>query len=337
MAKTIAGITFSDYPVFLAPMEDVTDPVFRWLCKQYGVDFMFTEFISADGIIHGAKKGLEKLNISNNERPVAIQLYGKNLNALVGAAKIAEQSNPDVIDLNFGCPVKKIATKGAGAGMLRNLPLLYEITEKVAAAVKIPVTVKTRLGWDYKSIVINEIAEKIQNIGAQALTVHARTRVQMYKGVAEWAHIKTLVDNEKINIPIIGNGDIDSAIKAKEAFEKYKVDAIMIGRASIGRPWIFKEIKHYLTTGEILPEPSIKEKVNVAKIHFEKSLDEKFLRRAIVQMRRHYVNYFKGVPGIKPLRIKILQAETPEEVLKTLDEISYNFGDYIVDRSKFTD
>ena len=337
MTKTIANISFSEHPVFLAPMEDVTDPVFRWLCKKYGVDLMFTEFISADGLVHGAKKGFEKLTISDDERPVAIQLYGKNVESLVEAAKIAEQAGPDIIDLNFGCPVKKIATKGAGAGMLRNLPLLYEITEKVASAVKIPVTVKTRLGWDYKSIVINEVAEKVQNLGAQALTIHARTRVQMYKGVAEWAHIKSVVDNEKVKIPIIGNGDIDSAIKAKQAFDKYKVDAIMVGRASIGRPWIFKEIKHYLATGELLPEPSIKEKVEVARIHFEKSLSDKFLRRAIVQMRRHYVNYFKGVPGIKPLRIKVLQADTPEDVFKTLNEIEYNFGDYIVDRTKFTD
>ncbi len=337
MSKTIAGISYDDYPVFLAPMEDVTDPVFRWLCKRYGVDLMFTEFISADGLIHGAKKGFEKLNILDNERPVAIQLYGKNVESLVEAAKIAEEANPEIIDLNFGCPVKKIATKGAGAGMLRNLPLLYEITEKVAKAVKTPVTVKTRLGWDYKSIVINEVAEKIQDIGAQALTIHARTRVQMYKGVAEWAHIHSVVNNEKVKIPIIGNGDIDSAEKAKEAFEKYKVDAIMVGRASIGRPWIFKEIKHYIKTGELLPEPTIKEKVEVARLHFEKSLEGKFLRRAIVQMRRHYVNYFKGVPGIKQLRIKVLQADTPEDVFKTLDEIEYNFGDFVVDRTKFTD
>ncbi len=330
--KKIANIEFNDFPVFLAPMEDVTDPVFRWLCKNYDVDLMYTEFISADGILHGGKKGMRKLLLNAYEKPVGIQLYGKNVEALVEAAKIAEQYNPELIDLNFGCPVKKIATKGAGAGLLRDIPKLLEITEKVVKAVKIPVTVKTRLGWDFDSILIESLAEKIVETGAQALTIHARTRSQIYSGTANWSYIKNITSNPKITIPIIGNGDIDSAIKAKEAFDIYKPDAIMVGRASIGRPWIFKEIKHYFNTGELLPEPSIKEKVEIAKYHFNKSLELKELNAAIVQMRRHYVNYFKGVPGIKPLRIKVLQANTPESVFNTLDEIDYNFGDYIIER-----
>ena len=331
--KKIANIEFDNYPVFLAPMEDVTDPVFRWLCKQYDVDLMYTEFISADGILHGGKKGMRKLNLVDEERPVAIQLYGKNVESLVEAAKIAERSNPELIDLNFGCPVKKIATKGAGAGLLRDIPKLLEITEKVVKAVNLPVTVKTRLGWDFDSIVIEQLAEQLINTGAQALTIHARTRSQIYSGEADWSYIKKVAENPKVTFPIIGNGDIDSAKKAKEAFDLYNPDAIMVGRATIGRPWLIKEIKHYFKTGELLPEPSIKEKVEVAKYHFQKSLELKELRPAIVQMRRHYVNYFKGAPGIKPLRIKVLQANTPEDVYNTLDEIVYNFGDFVLDRN----
>jgi len=327
----IGNIEFGDYPVFLAPMENVTDPVFRLLCKQYEVDLMYTEFISADGIIHGGKKGLQKLILSDIERPVAIQLYGKNIDSLVEAAKIAEQSNPEIIDLNFGCPVRKIANKGAGSGLLRDLPLLLEITEKVVKAVKTPVTVKTRLGWDSKEIVIEELDEKLLNTGMQALTLHGRTKSQLYGGKADWSYTGKLTANPKLTYPIIGNGDINTAEDAKYVFDTYKPDAIMVGRSSIGRPWVFKEIKHYLKTGEVLPEPSVKEKVEIARFHFEKSLEMKPFRAAIVQMRRHYVNYFKGIPGIKPLRLKILTANTPEEVHTALTEIDYNFGDIITE------
>ena len=312
-------------------MENVTDPVFRLLCKQYEVDLMYTEFISADGIIHGGKKGLQKLILSDEERPVAIQLYGRHVDSLVEAAKIAEQSNPEIIDLNFGCPVRKIANKGAGSGLLRDLPLLLEITEKVVKAVKTPVTVKTRLGWDMQEIVIEGLAEQLLDTGMQALTLHGRTKSQLYSGRADWSYTGKLTSNPKLTYPIIGNGDINTAEDAKYVFDTYKPDAIMIGRSSIGRPWIFKEIKHYLKTGEVLPEPTVKEKVEIARFHFEKSLEMKAFRAAIVQMRRHYVNYFKGIPGIKPLRLKILTANTPEEVHTALTEIDYNFGDVVTD------
>ena len=292
---------------------------------------MYTEFISADGIIHGGKKGLQKLILSDEERPVAIQLYGRHVDSLVEAAKIAEQSNPEIIDLNFGCPVRKIANKGAGSGLLRDLPLLLEITEKVVKAVKTPVTVKTRLGWDMQEIVIEELAEQLLNTGMQALTLHGRTKSQLYSGRANWEYTGKLTANEKLTYPIIGNGDINTAEDAKYVFDRYKPDAIMVGRSSIGRPWIFKEIKHYLKTGEVLLEPTVKEKVEIARFHFEKSLEMKPFRAAIVQMRRHYVNYFKGIPGIKPLRLKILTADTPEEVHTALTEIDYNFGDIITE------
>ena len=331
MSFKIGNIEFGEYPVFLAPMENVTDPVFRWLCKDFEVDLMYTEFISADGIIHGGKKGLQKLILSDDERPVAIQLYGKNIDSLVEAAKIAEQSNPEIIDLNFGCPVKKIANKGAGSGLLRDLPLLLEITEKVVKAVKTPVTVKTRLGWDSQDIVIEDLAERLLGTGMQALTLHGRTKAQLYGGRANWEYTGRLTANPKLTYPIIGNGDINTAEDAKYVFDTYNPDAIMIGRSSIGRPWIFREIKHYLRTGEILPEPTVKEKVRIARYHFEKSLELKPFRAAIVQMRRHYVNYFKGIPDIKPLRLKILTANTAEEVHKALDEIDYNFADIVTE------
>lgn len=322
----IGKLEFCDKPVFLAPMEDVTDPSFRYMCKKFGADFMFTEFISADGLIRDALKSVQKLNIYDYEHPVGVQIYGHNPDAMEKATILVNNSQADVLDINFGCPVKKIANRGAGAGMMRNLPLMKEITERVVKNSILPVTVKTRLGWDSDSLNIIEIALMLQDCGIQALTIHGRTRAQMYKGQADWTHIGEVKNNSDIKIPIIGNGDIINGKSAAEKFENYNVDAIMIGRASIGKPWIFKEIKHYLRTGEDLPKPGVKELVEYAKEHLEKSVEFKENQRGIYEMRRHFALYFKCIPNFKETRLKLLTAQSTDEIFSILNFINDSFG-----------
>ncbi|MCU0455326.1 MAG: tRNA dihydrouridine synthase DusB [Bacteroidales bacterium] len=310
----IGDISLGDHPLFLAPMEDITDPSFRSICKMNGADFMFTEFISSDGLIRDGHKSVKKLDIFDEERPIGIQLYGHLIEPMVEAALIAEEANPETIDINFGCPVKKIANRGAGAGMLRNLPLMIEMTSAIVRAVKLPVTVKTRIGWDDGSRNIVEVAEMLQDTGIKAITIHGRTRAQLYKGTADWTLIGEVRNNPRMKIPVIGNGDIDGPLKAREMFDRYGVDGIMIGRASVGRPWIFREIRHYLETGELLPEPTAAVKADLALMHLDKSLEYKEGTRAIYEMRRHLSNYFKGLPHFKETRLKLLTTLDVSEI-----------------------
>jgi len=314
--------------LFLAPMEDITDPSFRYLCKMYGADFMYTEFISSDGLIRDGEKSVRKLDIYDFERPIGIQLYGHLTEAMVEAAVIAETAAPELIDINFGCPVKKIANRGAGAGILRNIPLMISMTEAIVKAVKLPVTVKTRLGWDEESKNIVEVAERLQDTGISALTIHGRTRSQLYKGVADWTLIGEVKNNPRMKIPVIGNGDIDSPEKAREMFNRYGVDGIMIGRATVGRPWIFRDIRHYLSTGELLPEPTVSQKAKLALLHLDKSIEFKEGKRAIFEMRRHLSNYFKGLPHFRDTRLKLLTSLEPEEIREIINEISLRWGSY---------
>ena len=324
----IGNTILGEYPLFLAPMEDITDPSFRMICKMNGADFMYTEFVSSDGLIRDGQKSIKKLDIYDFERPIGIQLYGHLIDSMVEAALIAEQAKPELIDINFGCPVKKIANRGAGAGMLRNIPLMIEMTEAIVKAVKLPVTVKTRLGWDEENKSVVDIAEKLQDVGIQALTIHGRTRAQMYKGSADWTLIGEVKNNPKIKIPIIGNGDIDGPERAQEMFDRYGVDGIMIGRATVGRPWIFRDIKHYLKTGEFLPEPSINEKADLAIQHLDKSLEYKEGKRAIFEMRRHLSNYFKGLPHFKETRLKLLTATDVDDIKVIINEIREKWGEF---------
>ena len=327
----IGNILLGENPLFLAPLEDITDPSFRLVCKMNGADFMYTEFISSDGLIREGQKSVRKLDIYDFERPIGIQLYGHLIDAMVEAARIAEEAKPELIDINFGCPVKKIATRGAGAGMLRNIPFMIEMTEAIVKAVKLPVTVKTRLGWDDDSKNIVEIAERLQDVGIQALTIHGRTRAQLYKGTADWTLIGAVKNNQRMKIPIIGNGDIDGPVKAEEMFSKYGVDGIMIGRATVGRPWIFRDIRHYLNSGELLPEPSVNEKTDLALFHLEKSLEFKEGKRAIYEMRRHLSNYFKGLPHFKETRLKLLTTVDVDEIRTIINEIRQKWGDLRTD------
>ncbi len=319
----IANIDLGPRPVLLAPMEDVTDPAFRLMCKQFGADMVYTEFVSADALIRSVSKTEQKLNISDAERPVAIQIYGRDVDTMVQAAKIVEQARPDIIDLNFGCPVKRVAGKGAGAGMLQNIPLMLDITRSVVNAVKTPVTVKTRLGWDANSKIIVTLAEQLQDCGIQALTIHGRTRAQMYTGEADWTLIGETKQNPRIHIPIIGNGDITTPQRAKECFDRYGVDAIMIGRASFGRPWIFKEVKHYLETGEELPPLSAEWRLNVLRQEVVDSVNLLDERRGILHVRRHLAAspLFKGIPNFRETRIRMLRAETEAELFQIFEEI----------------
>ena len=319
----IANIDLGPCPVLLAPMEDVTDPAFRLMCKQFGADMVYTEFVSADALIRSVSKTEQKLNISEAERPVAIQIYGRDVDTMVQAAKIVEQARPDIIDLNFGCPVKRVAGKGAGAGMLQNIPLMLDITRSVVNAVKTPVTVKTRLGWDANSKIIVTLAEQLQDCGIQALTIHGRTRAQMYTGEADWTLIGETKQNPRIHIPIIGNGDITTPQRAKECFDRYGVDAIMIGRASFGRPWIFKEVKHYLETGEELPPLSAEWRLNVLRQEVIDSVNLLDERRGILHVRRHLAAspLFKGIPNFRETRIRMLRAETQAELFQIFEEI----------------
>jgi len=296
-----------------------------------GADFMYTEFVSSDGLIRDGQKSVKKLDIYDFERPIGIQLYGHLIDSMVEAALIAEAASPELIDINFGCPVKKIANRGAGAGMLRNIPLMIEMTKAIVKSVKLPVTVKTRLGWDDDSKHIVEVSEQLQDTGIQSLTIHGRTRAQLYKGNADWTLIGVVKNNPRMKIPIIGNGDIDGPVKAKEMFDKYGVDGIMIGRATVGRPWIFRDIRHYLNTGELLPEPSVNEKADLALLHLDKSLEYKEGKRAIFEMRRHLSNYFKGLPHFKETRLKLLTTADVNEIKKIIEEIRVRWGDFISD------
>lgn len=323
----IREIELGEYPVCLAPMEDVTDPAFRLICKRFGADLVYTEFVSADALIRSIEKTLLKLHINDKERPVAIQIYGKDTDVMVEAAKIVEAAKPDILDINFGCPVKRVAGKGAGAGMLQNIPKMLEITRSVVNAVKIPVTVKTRLGWDDNHKMIVELAEQLQDCGIEALTIHGRTRAQMYTGEADWTLIGKVKENPRMRIPIIGNGDIATPQRAKECFDKYGVDAVMIGRASFGRPWIFKEVKHYLQTGKELPTLSFEWCLNVLRQEVIDSVNLLDERRGILHVRRHLAAspLFKGIPNFRDTRIKMLRAEKVEELFDILDYIKENF------------
>ena len=321
-------------PLFLAPMEDVTDASFRFICKEYGADMMYTEFISSDGLIRDAKKSLAKMVTYGYEAPIGIQIYGNIPEAMVDAARMAERAaeiagghGADLVDINFGCPVNKIARRGAGSGMMREPDKMVEITRMVVDAVKLPVTVKTRLGWDENSKIIVELAERLQDVGIKALTIHGRTRSQMYTGQADWTLIGAVKNNPLIHIPIIGNGDINSAQSAAEAFDRWGVDGIMIGRATYGRPWIFREIRHYLTTGELLPQPSVSERVEIAKQHLLKSVEVKGEKVGVLEMRRHLSNYFKGLPDFKSTRLKLVTLFDIPELLSTLDSIAERWGD----------
>ena len=321
----IGNIEVADFPLLLAPMEDVSDPPFRAVCKENGADLMYTEFISSEGLIRNAAKSVQKLDIYDYERPIGIQIFGDKIDSMRQAAAIAEEAQPEIVDINYGCPVKKVACKGAGAGILLDIPKMQEMTAEIVKQVSLPVTVKTRLGWDDSTIKIVEVAKRLQDVGIKALTIHGRTRQQMYKGVADWTKIAEVKNHPDIHIPIFGNGDIDSPQKAVEYKEKYGVDGIMIGRASIGYPWIFKEIKHYMKTGEILPAPSMDERVDVAKRHLKFSLEWKGERQGIYEMRRHYTNYFRGIPNFKPFRTQLVESEDPQFLFDLLDEIGHTF------------
>ena len=323
----IEGIDLGEQPLLLAPMEDVTDASFRYICKEFGADMMYTEFVSSDGLIRDAKKTLDKLVTYEYEKPIGIQIYGHIPEAMEQAAVIAEGAKPDLIDINFGCPVSKIAGRGAGSGMMRFPDKMVEITKRIVDAVKLPVTVKTRLGWDDESKIIVELAERLQDVGIKALTIHGRTRCQMYKGEADWTLIGKVKENPRMHIPIIGNGDIDSPEKAKEAFDRYGVDGIMIGRATYGRPWIFKEIKHYLQTGSLMAPLTVHEKVELAKRHFAKSVEIKGDRVGVLEMRRHFSCYFKGLDNFKETRLKLVTCNDVEEIYKILDFIDERWGD----------
>jgi len=329
----IDTIQLPDFPLLLAPMEDVSDPPFRAVCKDNGADLMYTEFISSEGLIRDAIKSRQKLDIFDYERPVGIQIFGGDEESLALAAKIVDVTNPDLLDINFGCPVKKVALKGAGAGVLKDVDLMVRLTDAVVRATSLPVTVKTRLGWDDNSKNIEEVAERLQDVGIKALAIHGRTRSQMYKGEADWTLIAKVKNNPRIKIPIFGNGDIDSPQKAKLYKERYGVDGIMIGRAAIGYPWIFREIKHYMQTGELMVPPTIEERITVCKKHLHKSVEWKGPIVGINEMRRHYANYLKGLPGIKEYRNRLVVIKEKEEIDAVLDEIQQAYDGYIIERT----
>ena len=324
---TIGNIDLGEFPLLLAPMEDVSDPPFRRLCKMHGADMLYSEFISSEGLIRDAIKSRQKLDIFDYERPVGIQIFGGDEEAMALSAKIVATVNPDLVDINFGCPVKKVVSKGAGAGVLKDIDLMVRLTKAVVNSTSLPVTVKTRLGWDEHSINIEEVAERLQDVGISALTIHARTRSQMYKGHSDWSYIAKVKNNPRMHIPIFGNGDIDSPEKALEYRNKYGIDGIMIGRAAIGYPWIFNEIKHYFATGELLPSPTIADRVEAAKNHLLWSVEWKGERQGVVEMRRHYANYFKGIPNFKEHRHKLVTLDASQEVVKALDNVLEVLGD----------
>ncbi|MEO6405286.1 MAG: tRNA dihydrouridine synthase DusB [Ferruginibacter sp.] len=329
----IGTIQLPEFPLLLAPMEDVSDPPFRAVCKDNGADLMYSEFISSEGLIRDAIKSRAKLDFSEEERPFGIQIFGGDEDAMAMSARICETVNPDLVDINFGCPVKKVVNKGAGAGVLKNIALMVRLTEAVIKSTTLPVTIKTRLGWDDNTKNIEEVAERMQDIGVQAIAIHGRTRCQLYKGEADWTLIGKVKNNPRIHIPIFGNGDIDSPQKALEYKDRYGIDGIMIGRAAIGYPWIFREIKHFMATGEILPSPTLDERIEVCKKHLHKSVEWKGPIVGINEMRRHYTNYLKGLPGIKEFRYKLVTLPSPEAVFEVLEEISLHYKDYNFERT----
>lgn len=330
----IGNINLKDFPLLLAPMEDVSDPPFRAVCKANGADLMYTEFISSEGLIRDAIKSKQKLDIFDYERPIGIQIFGGDEDAMAMSAKIVEAVSPDLVDINFGCPVKKVVTKGAGAAVLKDIDAMVKLTEAVVRSTSLPVTVKTRLGWDEHSKNIEEVAERLQDVGIKALAIHGRTRAQLYKGVADWALIAKVKNNPRIQIPIFGNGDIDSPGKALEYKNRYGVDGIMIGRAAIGYPWIFNEIKHFVATGDHLSPPTIEQRVDVIRQHLHRSIQWKGLMPGINEMRRHYTNYLKGLPNIKEYRLKLVTVRTEEEISETLNEIIKQYSGYQFERRK---
>jgi len=314
-------------PLILAPMEEVTNPPFRKYCKQFGADWLYSEFVSADALVRSINKTVKKLTIEESERPVTIQIYGRFIDSMVEAARIVESVHPDFIDINFGCPVKRVAAKGAGAGMLRDIPLMVEMARQIVRAVRVPVTAKTRLGWDSDHIIIDEVSERLQDVGISALAIHGRTRAQMYTGSADWTPIARVKANPRIHIPIIGNGDIDSPEAARQAFDRYGVDALMIGRATIGKPWIFRQIKHYLATGEQLPEPSLREQIAIIKEQILLAMEWLDEVRGLLHMRRHMACMFKGLPHFRDLRVQMLQAPNLTALWAIFDQIAARYGD----------
>ncbi len=318
----IGPVELGEFPLLLAPMEDVSDPPFRALCKEHGADMMYTEFISSEGLIRDAAKSRQKLDIYEKERPIGIQIFGSEIESMRRAAEISAASGPDVLDINYGCPVKKVACKGAGAGILQDIPKMVSMTKEIVDAVDLPVTVKTRLGWDDSTKYIVEVAERLQDVGIQAISIHGRTRAQMYKGQADWSLIRAVRENPRMSIPVFGNGDIDTPEKALAYRQEYGVDGIMIGRASIGNPWIFNQIKHFFATGEHLPPPSISDRVEAARQHLDQSLSWKGPRLGVVEMRRHYANYFRGLPHFKEHRLTLVTEEDPTLLHARLDAIS---------------
>ncbi|RNC92315.1 MAG: tRNA dihydrouridine synthase DusB [Allomuricauda sp.] len=324
----IADIQLPDFPLLLAPMEDVSDPPFRKLCKEQGADVVYTEFISSEGLIRDAAKSVIKLDIYEKERPVGIQIFGAEMESMLQAIDIVEKSGPDIIDINFGCPVKKVVCKNAGAGILRDIPLMVKLTEAMVKRTKLPVTVKTRLGWDNNSIQIVEVAERLQDVGIQAISIHGRTRVQMYKGEADWKPIAAVKNNPRMHIPVFGNGDVDSPEAAVRMRDDYGLDGAMIGRASIGNPWFFNQVKHYFKTGEHLPSPSMEERVEAARRHLQMAIDWKGEKLGVFETRRHYTNYFKGIPHFKEYRMKMVTSDGAPAVFAAFDEVLEKFGDF---------
>ena len=325
----IGDIELPDFPLLLAPMEDVSDPPFRTLCKEQGADVMYTEFISSEGLIRDAAKSVIKLDIYEKERPIGIQIFGAELDSMLQAVDIVTETKPDIIDINFGCPVKKVVCKNAGAGILRDIPLMVKLTEALVKRTHLPVTVKTRLGWDNDSIKIVEVAERLQDVGIKAISIHGRTRVQMYKGTADWRPIAEVKNNPRMHIPVFGNGDVDSPEAAVRMRDEYGLDGAMIGRASIGYPWFFREVKHYIETGEHLPPPSMAQRVEAARRHLQMSIDWKGEKLGVLETRRHYSNYFKGIPNFKAYRMKMVTSDDAAEVFAALDEALQEFSDHV--------
>jgi len=328
MSVKIGNIDLGEFPLLLAPMEDVSDPPFRFVCKQNGADLMYTEFISSEGLIRDAAKSRQKLDIFEYERPIGIQIFGGDIDHMREAAEIAAAAGPDLVDINYGCPVKNVVCKGAGSSLLRDIDKMVKMTEAVVKASHLPVTVKTRLGWDDNTKNVYEVAERLQDVGIQALTIHGRTRAQLYKGEADWTLIREIKRNPRIQIPIFGNGDVDSPEKAANWRMEYEVDGIMIGRAAIGYPWIFREVKHFFKTGEHLPGPTIEERINVCRTHLEKSLEWKGPKTGIFEMRRHYANYFKGLPDFKPYRMRLVAEPDINNIYSILAEVAEKFANY---------
>ena len=326
----IGNIELPTFPLLLAPMEDVSDPPFRALCKENGADVVYTEFISSEGLIRDAAKSVQKLDIYEKERPVGIQIFGANIDSMLRSVEIVEASKPDIIDINFGCPVKKVVCKGAGAGILKDIPMMVKLTEEMVKHTSLPITVKTRLGWDHDSIKIVEVAERLQDVGCAAISIHGRTRAQMYKGDADWAPIAAVKNNPRMHIPVFGNGDVNTPERAVEMRDQYGLDGAMIGRASIGNPWFFNQVKHFIKTGTHLPSPSISERVEAARRHLEMSIAWKGEVLGVLETRRHYTNYFKGIPNFKEYRTRMVTSNASEDVYATLADVKRDWSDYVM-------